>query len=78
MEHAEPNRPLLLPKKQEEMIIDEPTHNKSYQIKLFYTGLDISAMYLTEYTDLFGIMYKKCFITEDGNIYEISQVESWE
>lgn len=55
----------------------EPIHNKTYQIRLFYSGMDITAMYLTEYTDLFGAIYKKCFITENGSIYEISQVESW-
>ena len=56
---------------------DNPIHGKTYTIRLFYWGKDITAMFLTSYTDIFGDQYTDCFISDKSEIIEISKVESW-
>lgn len=52
-------------------------HGNSYTIRLFYLGKDIQAIYLDRYTDLFGTQYTNCFLTNKGEVFEITQVETW-
>ena len=35
------------------------------------------ALFLDEYTDLFGENYKKIFIENNGKIFLLAEVESW-
>lgn len=57
--------------------MNELIHGHQYTIRLFYWVRDISCIYLKEYTNLFGEYYKDCFLSDSGEVFEISEVESW-
>lgn len=54
-----------------------PSNGHRYTIKLFFRTEEITAIYQETYTDLFGCTYSRLFMDEKGNIFELSEVESW-
>jgi len=54
-----------------------PTHTKRYEIKLFFSGILVSAVFFSSYTDLFGNVYLNLFMDDTGKIYLLSEVQNW-
>lgn len=54
-----------------------PTHAKRYEIKLFFSGILVNAVFFSSYTDLFGNTYLNLFMDDTGKIYLLSEVEIW-
>ena len=54
-----------------------PKHGELYSIEPFYIPLTHEALFLDEYTDLFGENYKQIFIENNGKIFLLAETKNW-
>lgn len=54
-----------------------PTHLKRCLIEPFFSPCTIEAVFLKEYTDLFGNRYENIFFDDAGKIYTLNDIGKW-